>query len=151
MKKTWLIIANAQRVYIYNLDTQNLQYLLIAIFEHPETTLKVREINSDDYGQFGPGTGGHGIYRHSDPHEATVEQFAHSISKFIEDGRGKNFVNQLIVIAEARFQGILYETLPTLSQKMVTKRISKDYVPIIDRELDGIMKIIQEEVKESNL
>jgi protein required for attachment to host cells len=146
--KAWLLICNAEKAYLYELDPRTFKYLLIGVFEHPESHLKDSELIPDQGGQYGMGTGGHAVYRHNDPHDVTVEQFAHSIAKFIEEGRVRNRFCELIFCAEPKFLGKIYNVLPKQSQLLVTTRVAKDYVPIIDRELDKIIQLIHDEVKQ---
>lgn len=138
MSTTWILVANASTARIYENTGINKGLQLINQLEHPESRMKGSDLVSDRGGHMQSVGNGHGSRQSpTDPKQNEAEHFALSLAKTLDQGRGENKYERLIVVASNPFLGTLKTRLSSQVQGMMSEAIEKDYTKVTDKELAG--------------
>jgi len=136
MSTTWILIANASSARIYSNQGPKKGLQLVKQFAHPESRDKASELVSDRPGQ--TRGNGHGAFvAATDPKQHEADRFALELSKELDQGRGANSYERLILVASSPFIGMLNSRLSSHVRALVSESIEKDYTKATDRELAG--------------
>jgi len=138
MKKTWVVIADASQARVYRIDQAAHQLVWVNTFEHPQSRLKSGELTADGPGsQSAKGAGAlHTAYNpRSDQHEIEKENFAKELANALDVARNDHHYDELILIAEPHFHGLLHSQLSDHVNRMVSQSIKKNYLSANEREL----------------
>jgi protein required for attachment to host cells len=110
----------------------------IATLDRPTAHSPARELVSDRTGRVfdSGGRTGHGAKTHSrhgansdyDPHAIEVERFAKRIARRLDLERRSKNMDELVLIAEPRFLGILRTQLSAPTERIITRQAAKDLV-----------------------
>lgn len=124
--KTWIVVANRSEAKIFNYDNREVQF--VEKLENPRGRLKAGDINADRPGSFSPMSTSHGSGRESQvsPTERVALEFANEVSVLLEDRRQKNDFEDVVLIADPHFLGLLRTALTKDIRKMVSREIPKD-------------------------
>jgi len=127
MKNTWVAIAHRGGARVFENRGPGKGLLLLQDIPHPEGKLKSRDLGSDEPGR---SYDSHGA-RHSFEQEVglaahVAEVFASQIAKILEEGRVGQRYGKLVLVAEARFLGILRAALSRETSALVTATVNKD-------------------------
>lgn len=135
MKNTCIVIANAQKAFIYEVTKNTDPFRMPASYlelreklEHPESRLKEQELVSDKpghYKSFGQTRGQ--FIEHTKHHDLEQEKFARQLAESLEKINQK--YQQIIICAEPNFQGVLKRQLSSAVKQAIVQYIQKDYVP----------------------
>ncbi len=138
MSTTWILVANASTARIYENKGINKGLHLISQLDHPESRMKGSDLVSDRPGHMQSVGNGHGARQPAtDPKQNEAEHFALDLAKILEQGRGENKYDRLIVVASNPFLGTLKPRLPEKVQSLVSDTIEKDYTKATEKELAG--------------
>ena len=138
MSTTWILVANSSTARIYENTGIAKGLHLINQIEHPESRMKGSDLVSDRPGHMQSVGNGHGARQPAtDPKQNEAEHFALDLAKTLEQGRGDNKYERLIVVASPPFLGTLKPRLSGQVQSMVSETIEKDYTKATDKELAG--------------
>lgn len=138
MSTTWILVANASTARIYENKGIGKGLQLVTQQEHPESRMKGSELVSDRPGHMQSVGNGHGARQQAtDPKQNEAEHFALDLAKALDQGRGDNKYERLIVVASNPFLGTLKARLSSQVQAMVSDAIEKDYTKATDKELAG--------------
>ncbi len=142
MKKiTWVVIANAIKAEIYELTKEGC--ILVIRLTHPDGRLKSIDLTSDQPGHYQTGNGAHGQFTPpSNPHETEHKQFAKEIVSFLEKNKQQNHYQSLVICAEPHFHGLLNKVITEPLRSVVSKFIEKDYVPLLQTNMKGVIEAI---------
>lgn len=137
---TWILTANASGAKLYETDAPRVgskDLKLIDEFSHEESRDKVSDIMADKSGHYQSDFGsGQGAYAsRSDPKEVEAERFAQVLATKLNKGRMDHLYQKLVVIAPAKFQGLLNEKCPRDVLNLVHHNVQKDYTKITEKEL----------------
>jgi len=138
MGTTWILVANASTARIYENKGISKGLKLVSQLDHPESRMKGSELVSDRPGYMQSVGNGHGARQPAtDPKQNEAEHFALNLAKTLEQGRGDNRYDRLIVVASNPFLGTLKPRLSGQVQSLVSETIEKDYTKVTDKELAG--------------
>ena len=127
---TWLLVCNASKARLYAMhkvrvfrepNAKNLH--LVNEFAHEESRMKNVELKSDRDGEFGSGT----FVEATSAKQHEAEQFALELIHTLEAGRKDGHYRDLIIIAPPAFMGLLNKHMHNEMNKLVNKKIEKDY------------------------
>ena len=140
-KITWLIIANAVKAEVYQLNHQ--EHTLIETLNHPESRLKTGDLTSDKPGSYRTDGSASGQYAsHNNPHEDQKKHFAKELADFLENKRQKHAFTGLIMCSESHFHGLLNQCMTNSVQSLIIKTIEKDYIPLPKLKLNAAIAAI---------
>jgi len=127
MKNTWVLIAHRGGARVFENKGPGKGLILLQDIPHPEGKLKSKDLGSDEPGR---SFDSHGA-RHSFEQEVglaahVAEVFARQIAGILEDGRVGHRYGRLVLVAEARFLGILRAALSRETSALVTATVNKD-------------------------
>lgn len=127
MKLTWIIVADNTRARIFSADTPSSPLQEVDDIVHTEGRLHDREMTSDLPGKIkSAGAGGHAFEQPTDPKKHEADNFAHRISHYLEEAHNANKFEQILIIAEPSFLGLLRNQLPEPLKKLVCFELDKN-------------------------
>lgn len=149
MSTTWILLANSSKAQLYSTHKARLfrsnghdnnSLSLVNEFTHEESRKKTSELMSDKFGsyRFGAcfGAEGHGSFsEQTDPKEHEAEVFALELIAELEMGRTEGKYDDLIIVANPHFKGLLSRHLSGSLNKYISKTIEKDYTHYAKNEL----------------
>lgn len=149
-KILWLLIANSVRAEIYTIEKQTPS--LLTTIENPEGRLKSRDLISDKPGSYETNHQAHGQFSYShDPHKEEHLHFAKKIADFLDHEKKEKKYEELILCAEAGFQGLINEQLSEHVKFSLLRTIEKDYIPLPDSKKDSIIHTIIRETPHKSM
>ena len=127
MKNTWILIAHRGGARVFENKGPGKGLILLQDIPHPEGKLKNKDLGSDEPGR---SFDSHGA-RHSFEQEVglaahVAEVFARQIAGILDEGRVGQRYGRLVLVAEARFLGILRAALSRETSALVTATVNKD-------------------------
>ena len=138
MKLTWIVVANNSLARFFTAETQSSPLTEIEALTHSEGRLHDREITSDFPGKIkGEGAVGHAFEQPTDPKKHEADNFAHRIAHYLEEAHNDKKFEQLLIIAEPSFLGLLRNQLSEQIKKLVCFELDKN---ITTHSLDDIRK-----------
>lgn len=127
MKLTWILVADNTRARIFSADTPSSPLEEIEDFSHTESRLHDREITSDLPGKIkSAGAGGHTFEQPTDPKKHEAENFARSVAQYLEDAHNAHKFEQLLIVSEPSFLGLLRHQLSDQIKKLVQFELDKN-------------------------
>ncbi|MCF7966028.1 host attachment protein [Methylobacter sp. Wu8] len=127
MKLTWILVADNTRARIFSADTPSSPLEEIEDFSHAEGRLHDREITSDLPGKIkSVGAGGHAFEQPTDPKKHEAENFARNVAQYMEDAHNAHKFEQLLIVSEPSFLGLLRHQLPDQIKKLVQFELDKN-------------------------
>ena len=134
MTTTWILVSNASTAKLWANHGPKKGIALLKEFEHPDSRRKTSELVSDRAGM--ASGNGHGVRQsHLLPKEHAALQFAHSLTRHLQQGRTHNEMGRLILVAPPAFMGMLNQNLDNATAQLVTDRLEKDYTKSSDADL----------------
>jgi len=160
MDNTWLVIANATKIFVYHLakhdgELKNLPALfrdhphpeLVIELDHPEGRMKGIDLVTDGQGHFkSPGVSHGKFSEHHTPHQNEEIKFAEQLANFLNLERTQNKYQHLIICAPPHFYGTLKEHLSDQVLSLIKHHILKDYITLHGQ---GLIKVVEEIQKEA--
>ncbi|MDD5319844.1 MAG: host attachment protein [Methylococcales bacterium] len=138
MKSTYILVADSSRARIFTAETPTSPLEEIEALAHTEGRLHDREMTSDLPGKMkGEGHIGHAFEQATDPKKHEAENFAHRIGHYLEEAHNEKKFEQLLIIAEPSFLGLLRIQLPEQIKKLVCFELDKN---ITTHSADDIRK-----------
>jgi protein required for attachment to host cells len=138
MKSTYILVADSSRARIFTAETPTSLLEEIEALAHTEGRLHDREMTSDLPGKMkGEGHIGHAFEQATDPKKHEAENFAHRIGHYLEEAHNEKKFEQLLIIAEPSFLGLLRIQLPEQIKKLVCFELDKN---ITTHSADDIRK-----------
>lgn len=134
---TWIVVANNSSARFFTTESQSAPLTEIETLTHSEGRLHDRDMTSDLPGRNKGecGTGGHAFDQATDPKEHEAEQFAHHVAKHLEVARNEHKVEQLVLVAEPSFLGLLRRQLSDQVAKMVCFELDSNIVNLTPTEI----------------
>ena len=138
MKLTYIVVADNVRARIFTAETPSSSLQELDALAHMEGRLHDREMTSDLPGKIkGEGSIGHAFEQPTDPKKHEASLFAHRIAGYLEDARNDKKFEQLLIIAEPSFLGLLRNQMPEQLKKLVCFELDKN---ITTHSVDDIRK-----------
>ena len=138
MKSTFILVADNVRARIFTAETPSSPLQEIEALAHTEGRLHDREMTSDLPGKIkGEGSVGHAFEQPTDPKKHEADNFAHRIAQYLEEAHNTNKFEQLLIIAEPSFLGLLRNQLSEQIKKLVSFELDKN---ITTHNVDDIRK-----------
>jgi protein required for attachment to host cells len=138
MKSTYILVADSSRARIFTAETPSSPLEEIEALAHTEGRLHDRDMTSDLPGKIkGEGSVGHAFEQPTDPKKHEASSFAHCIAGFLEKAHNEKKFEQLLIIAEPSFLGLLRNQLPEQIKKLVCFELDKN---ITTHSLEDIRK-----------
>lgn len=127
MKSTYILVADNVHARIFTAETPSSPLMEIEALAHVEGRLHDREITSDLPGKIkGEGNVGHSLEQPTDPKQHEADNFAHYIAHYLQDALNENKFEQLLIIAEPSFLGLLRNFLPEQIKKRICFELDKN-------------------------
>jgi protein required for attachment to host cells len=127
MKLTWILVADNTHARIFTADTPSSALEEIEDLTHVEGRLHDREMTTDLPGRIKSADGsGHALEQPTDPKHHEADNFAHRIAQHLEMAHNTNKFEQLLIIAEPSFLGLLRNRLPEHIKKHVCFELDKN-------------------------
>lgn len=127
MKSTWILVADNVHARIFTIDTPSSELEELEGLTHTEGRLHDREITADLPGRIKSADGsGHALEQPTDPKQHEADNFAHGIAQHLEAAHNKNKFEQLLIIAEPSFLGLLRNCLSEHTKKLVCFELDKN-------------------------
>lgn len=132
MAATWVVVAHqaGARFFERTFESEGKPLLLVRELEHAEGRKKNSELDSDRAGESFTGmrgnTGRRAMGREESAHEHLAATFAKKIAHELDSARKANQIDQLILVAEPRFLGVLKGALDTHTARLVKTTLTKD-------------------------
>jgi protein required for attachment to host cells len=127
MKITWVLIAHRGGARVFENKGPGKGLLLLRDIPHPEGKLKSKDLGTDEPGRSFDSHGArHSFEQEVGPAAHVIEVFARQIAGILEEGRVGHRYGRLVLVAEARFLGILRATLSRETSTLVTATVNKD-------------------------
>lgn len=136
--RTWIVVANRSEAKIFVSDPKlGREVEFHSKLENPRGRLRNGDINADKPGAFGiPGTGhGSGRERTQSPTERVAQEFAIEVVMALDAGRTSQDYEELILIADPHFLGLLRNTMTKELSKLVVQEEAKDLTLVTTDEI----------------
>lgn len=127
MKKTWILVADSSRARIFSAETPNTQIQEIKSLSHSEGRLHEQNLSSDLPGKHADSASSshHGLSENADLKKHEASTFAKQLCQEL-DAAHSNHVEQLFIVAEPAFLGLLREQLSSNTAKLVAFELDKN-------------------------
>ena len=138
MRRTWFVVAHRSGTRIFEPDAETRALGLVLQLDHPAGRKKATDFDSDRSGMAFSSMGGGGGHRMSaveNAHEHAARSFARSVADALRKGRIERQYDGLVLVAEARFLGMLREALDGPTAQKVDATVDKDLAKLSVHEL----------------
>lgn len=138
---TWILVADESRARLFRAGVSDGELEEIAAMEHPEGRMHGRELTEDEPGSSHTSVGGvhHGFQPHTPVHEKISREFARELADLLEAGRVSHAFDQLTLVAEPKFLGMLRSTLSHEVSKMVARSLSRNYTQSTPEQIRKVL------------
>ena len=127
MKNTWVLIAHRGGARIFEYKGPGKGLFLVQDIPHPEGKLKSKDLGSDEPGRSFDSHGArHSFEQEVGPAAHVADVFARQLAGILEEGRVGHRYGKLLLVAEARFLGILRAALSHETSVLVAVTVNKD-------------------------
>ncbi len=127
MKSTWILVADSTHARIFTAETPSSALVEIEGLTHAESRLHDQELTTDLPGKIKSADGGgHAFEQPTDPKRHEADNFAHYLTKLLEGAYIENKFEQLLIVAEPTFLGLLRNCLPDKIKKLVCFELDKN-------------------------
>lgn len=136
------VVANRTSAVIYR-EGRSGHFVFVKRLSHAEGKAKAGELDSDRPGRSvstgGAGTIHHGLEKRSDRYEESIRKFAARIAKFLKESQARDRFEELVLVAEPHFLGVLKGELPASILKIVKLQIPREYTRGSDQDLHRLI------------
>lgn len=127
MKSTWILVADNTHARIFTAPTPASALEETEDLTHTESRLHDRQMTTDLPGKIKSADGsGHAFEQPTDPKKHEADNFAHRLAQHLETALNANKFEQLLIIAEPSFLGLLRDCLPEQVKKHVCFELDKN-------------------------
>lgn len=125
--KSWVIVANRDKARIFNFERVGVLTELEALIQ-PEGKMKPQDLTSDKNGRGFDrvGSSRHGKEPKTSPREKEALSFAKKVSKYLEQSKKSGAFDNLYLLAETKFLGLLRQEMTPSVAECVEMEIKKD-------------------------
>ena len=127
MKSTLIVVADNSRARIFIAEAPASPLEEIEALAHTESRLHDRELTSDLPGKIKVEGGvGHAFEQPTDPKKHEADVFAHHVAQYLDEAHNAKQFEQLLIIAEPSFLGLLRNQLSEQIKKLVCFELAKN-------------------------
>ncbi len=127
MKSTWILVADNTRARFFTAETPSSALEEIDDLMHSEGRLHDKEMTTDLPGKIKNADGsGHAFEQPTDPKKHEADNFANRVAQHIESAHNTKKFEQLLIIAEPSFLGLLRKHLPDHIKTHVNFELDKN-------------------------
>ena len=127
MKSTWILVADNTRARIFTVSTPSSALEEIEDLSHTEGRMHDRELTTDLPGKIKSSDGsGHALEQPTDPKKHEADSFANRVAKHLEAAHNTSKFEQLLIVAEPSFLGLLRHHLSDQLKKRVCFELNKN-------------------------
>jgi protein required for attachment to host cells len=127
MKLTWILVANNSHARFFTAETESSPLTEQEALTHQEGRLHDKDMTSDLPGKIKEsGIGGHAFEQPTDPKKHEAEYFAHQVAGYLEAAHNAHKFEQLLLVAEPAFLGLLRNQLSEQIKKLVCFELDKN-------------------------
>ena len=140
MRRRWVVVAHRSGARIFEPDAETRALGLVQQLDHPAGRKKSIDIDSDRSGMaFASmgGGGGHPMSTLENAHNHAARSFARAVAEALRKGRVERQYDGLVLVAEARFLGMLRDSLDGPTAQKVDATVDKDLANVSVHELHG--------------
>ncbi|MGE0174137.1 MAG: host attachment protein [Oligoflexales bacterium] len=138
-KVRWCVVANQSKARIYRQTSKDFNPMLIQEVLHPKGRLQNREIDSDAPGRSFQSWSGtekrHALSTEESTHQHESKKFAAEIDELLKKGRVEHSFDELILMAEPRFLGMMLSELDQPTKRLLVEQVQKDIVQMTDHQI----------------
>ena len=136
MKLTWIVVANNSMARFFTVESESSPMTEIEALSHVEGRLHDREITSDFPGKIkGEGAVGHAFEQPTDPKKHEEDQFAYLVAKHLDAAYNEHQFNQLLLVAEPSFLGLLRHHLSDQLKKLVCFELDSNIATLTPEQI----------------
>ncbi|MEQ8660814.1 MAG: host attachment protein [Gammaproteobacteria bacterium] len=137
MHEKWLVVADRSGARIMAVRDGGKVLEPRVTLEHPEGRLQDRQIDSDRPGRSfdSGGEGRHAMTREESASERIAADFAREIASHLDKARGAGRLDELVLVAEPRFLGLLRDAVDKHTAGCVIASVDKDLAHLAPDEL----------------
>jgi protein required for attachment to host cells len=127
MTLTWVLVADNTRARIFTAETPSSVLEEIKDMAHEEGRLHDRDITSDLPGKIKSAFSvGHALEQPTDPKQHEADNFARHIAHYLTAAHNAKAFEQLLVVAEPSFLGLLRQHLPEAVKRLISFELDKN-------------------------
>lgn len=128
MKLTWIVVANNSQARFFTTENESAPLTELEALTHQEGRLHDREMTADLPGRHKGevGAGGHAFDQATDPKQHEADLFARHVCGYLEKAHNEGQFDQLLLVAEPHFLGLLRGHLPEQLKKLVIYELDKN-------------------------
>ena len=137
MHGKWLVVANRVSARLFVVRERGKSLSLVESLEHPAGRLHGRALESDRPGRVfdSHGEGRHALGSAVGASAQVAETFAHQVAKRLRAARNDHAYDELVLVAEPRFLGLLRRALDSATSAAVVASLDKDLAAFDAAEL----------------
>ncbi len=136
MKLAWVVVADNTCARIFTADMASSPLNEIDRFAHTAGRLHDREMTSDLPGKIkSDNGGGHAFEQPTDPKKHEADNFAHYIADYLETARNGHKFENLLIVAEPSFLGLLRNHLSEQIKKQISFELDKNVATLSSDEI----------------
>lgn len=142
MSTTWILVANRSGATLFESNWPGVSMRRLQDISHPQGGLQNRELDSDKPGRSfdSLGEGRHSLSKEHAPSEKIAQEFARDLAGMLNKGRTRNAYDQLILMAEPKFLGLLRSALDSNAAALVTQTVNKELLEVSEADVASYLK-----------
>lgn len=128
-KKCWFVVANRTEAVIFK-ETQKKDLSFVYRFSNPKGKRREAELDSDRPGKTASSasrTLRHALDTHNNKHEVQAQKFSKTISKALTKAAKEKKFDELVLVAEPHFLGLLRNEIPKELKPYIKHEIHHEY------------------------
>ncbi len=129
MNKVWILVCDAARARLFEIQDGDLAWHSVGTFDHPESRGKASELVGDHSGQRsseGPSVHHNALAPSTSPKEVEKGHFGHSLAKMLDQAMRSKRFDRWVLVAPPHFLGMLRNELSRELQKQLLTTVDKD-------------------------
>ena len=142
MTTTWILSANRSNASLFESDWPGNSMRRLQDIPHPQGRMQNKDIDTDKPGRVFDsfGNGRHSTSPKQEPTEHIAQQFALDLAEILNKGRLTHAYNNLVLIAEPKFLGVLRAALDKNTESLVTQTVNKELIDVREQDLAEYLK-----------
>jgi protein required for attachment to host cells len=136
MNNAWILVAHRGGARLFESKQTDKDLSLLDDIPHPQGRLKSKDMGTDKPGRSVDSHGTrHALVQEQEPAAHVAELFSKHLARLLDDGRLQRRYDQLVLVAEPHFLGILRAALSAETAALVTAAVSKDLGHVASRDI----------------